>query len=85
MHICIVIKTAKNAKRLPNTFRYLLAYFIFSDGYNTVGSVGVLFGTEELDISDTGLIILAVTVPIAALIGWHESKEKCVVFFLTMD
>eukprot|EP00002_Diphylleia_rotans_P005120 TRINITY_DN1416_c0_g1_i4.p1 TRINITY_DN1416_c0_g1~~TRINITY_DN1416_c0_g1_i4.p1 ORF type:complete len:318 (-),score=58.44 TRINITY_DN1416_c0_g1_i4:179-1132(-) len=64
-----IFKTFKNARKLPNTFRYLISYLIFSDGYNTVGSVGVLFGTEELGLEGTGLVVLAIIVPLAALIG----------------
>ncbi len=65
----IVYKTFRSAKKLPNTFLYLLSYFIFSDGVGTVASVGVLFGTEELGLEGIGLVIIAALVPLSALIG----------------
>eukprot|EP00002_Diphylleia_rotans_P004142 TRINITY_DN1299_c0_g1_i1.p1 TRINITY_DN1299_c0_g1~~TRINITY_DN1299_c0_g1_i1.p1 ORF type:complete len:233 (-),score=43.55 TRINITY_DN1299_c0_g1_i1:410-1108(-) len=47
----------------------MLAYMIYADGYNTIGSVGVLFGIEELGMTVDGLLILAFIVPLSAAVG----------------
>lgn len=61
--------TLKIAHRLKNTYRYLVCYFFFSDGYGTVGSVGVLFGSDELGMTSGELILVAVLAPLFAGIG----------------
>ena len=50
--------TLKKAKSLPNTFRYLICYFFFSDGYNTLGSAAVLFCKANINI-ETGTLVMA--------------------------
>ncbi|KAJ3141964.1 Autophagy protein 22 [Physocladia obscura] len=46
-----VIKTICRAKRMPNTFLMLLAWFILSDAITTIGSTTILFATVILGIA----------------------------------
>ena len=62
-------QTFAEARQFPNTFIFLIAYFIYSDGVSTISFVGVLFGREELDMEDSELIYIALIVPLMALAG----------------
>lgn len=46
-----VRETARHVRKLPNTLLFLVSYFLFSDGYSTVSSVGVLFATQEMNVA----------------------------------
>jgi len=52
----------KEAKKFPNMFRYLLSWFCFSDGLNTLSTASVLFATTELKMNTTeaGFLVLEV-------------------------
>jgi len=39
-----VYQTLKEALRLKDTWRFLLLYVAFGDGYSTMASIGILFG-----------------------------------------
>ena len=65
----LVFNTLSKCKQLSNTFWFLAAYFVYSDGVSTLASVAVLFAREELEMSDQEIIILAIIVPFCALIG----------------
>ncbi|KAJ7562591.1 hypothetical protein O6H91_03G075900 [Diphasiastrum complanatum] len=51
------------------TFRFLLIYFIFSDGYTTVTQIGVLFGQQELCMSTASLAAVVCLVSFFAIVG----------------
>lgn len=34
---------------IPETFRFTIAYFMFSDAYSTIASVGVIFAIDEME------------------------------------
>lgn len=77
--ISSVIGTVKKIKKLKNTFLFLLAYFIFSDAYNTIASVGILFAKTDLNASSMTLVIMLIEVPFVAVIGnffWLWIKNK---------
>ena len=42
--------TLKEARKIRNTWRFLLIYFVYSDGYGTISSVGVLYALEPVNI-----------------------------------
>lgn len=63
----VCVKLARS--RLPDSFFFLLSFFIFADGYSTISSVGILFGSDELGMTDTELVIIAALVPIFAIAG----------------
>eukprot|EP01084_Bolivina_argentea_P021661 40245_1 len=50
----------KSATKYPNMFRYLLAWFCFSDGLNTLSVTAVLFATTEMNMSsfEAALLVL---------------------------
>jgi MFS transporter, UMF1 family len=52
-------------------------YFLASDGWNTIGSVGVLFATQELHADAITLGVMLVIVPFCAFLGnfvWMKIK-----------
>ncbi|KAJ3210743.1 Autophagy protein 22 [Entophlyctis luteolus] len=58
--------SVKKAKKMPNTFLMLLAWFVLSDGLTTVGSTTILFATNELGFSTTEILVLAIAAPLTA-------------------
>ncbi len=62
-------KTLRRARQLPTTFAFLLGYFFFSDGYNTMGSAAILIAKQSLDVGLTELTVCALIAPICALVG----------------
>src|SRR6266498_2257575 len=59
----------KSAKNLVKTIKFLVAWFILSDGYGTITTVATLFGKKELGIPEVNLLIAAMIIPICAMIG----------------
>ncbi|KAI3657510.1 hypothetical protein MP638_001203 [Amoeboaphelidium occidentale] len=59
----------KHFKRLPNTFLYLVAYFIFSDALSTIGQIAILFARSNAQMTDTQIAIAVAITPIGALFG----------------
>ncbi len=64
-----ILTSLRDLKHLPHTRRYLISYFIFSDSYSAIASVGILFGESELGMTFIDLAIVAVIVPLFAAIG----------------
>lgn len=56
-------------KKLKNTFKYLAAWFLLSDGFTTITSTAVLFGKTVLHMPPSSLIIIGVVVPSAGIAG----------------
>ena len=52
-------KTLGESKKIPQTFRYLLAYMVYNDGIQTVIFVSAVFGVEELGM-DSGTLALVI-------------------------
>ncbi|KAJ3211175.1 Autophagy protein 22 [Dinochytrium kinnereticum] len=61
--------TFKRARKLPNTFLFLVAWFLLSDALTTVGSVTILFAQNELGFSSTEIVIVAIAAPLTAAGG----------------
>ncbi|KAL7747787.1 Autophagy protein 22 [Sorochytrium milnesiophthora] len=61
--------TVKQWKRIPNLFTFLISFFLYSDGSNTITSIAVLYGKTTLKLSNTDLIIVAIITPLACGIG----------------
>ncbi|KAI9591794.1 autophagy-related protein 22-like protein [Syncephalis fuscata] len=61
--------TVRQVRKLLHTFRFLLAWFMLSDGVGTITSVAVIFAKTKLGMSQVQLIIAAVIVPISAAAG----------------
>ena len=61
-----VTQTLKDYKDFPHLFLYMLAYFLFIDGINTVTALAGVYGTTVLGIGFTGLIIALLVVQFVA-------------------
>jgi MFS-type transporter involved in bile tolerance (Atg22 family) len=59
-------QTLRDVKRFPSLFLYMLAYFFFIDGINTVTALGGVFGTVVLGVSTTELIITILAIQFVA-------------------
>ncbi|RIA89679.1 autophagy-related protein 22-like protein, partial [Glomus cerebriforme] len=62
-------KTIKSAKQLVEIMKYLIAWFILSDGFGTVRTVGILFAKKILKVSQVQLLLVSLAVPICAMFG----------------
>jgi UMF1 family MFS transporter len=74
-----------HARSLPQTFGFLLMWFMFSDGFNVISSVGVIYANTSVVWTplpkSLGLAALLVITPIAAAIGtvfwqWIDNRFK---------
>jgi len=63
------IGTIDKVKKLPQTARFLIAFFIFSDAMSTIPAVGILFAQREMGMATFEVTILALLVPLFAAWG----------------
>ena len=63
-----VTQTLKEYKSFPTLFLYMLAYFFFIDGINTVTALGGVYGTTVLGISAFGLMLTILIIQFIAAI-----------------
>ncbi|EGO23241.1 hypothetical protein SERLADRAFT_472117 [Serpula lacrymans var. lacrymans S7.9] len=56
-------------KRLRNTFKYLAAWFLLSDGFTTITSTAILFGKTSLNMQPSALILIGVLTPTSGILG----------------
>ena len=61
-----VTQTLRDIKKFPNLFLYMLAYFFFIDGINTISALGGVFGTTVLGVTTTELIITILAIQFVA-------------------
>jgi MFS transporter, UMF1 family len=61
--------TFRQIREFPETVRYLIAYLIYNDGIQTVIVVATLFGSEELHMDNTSLILVILLVQVVAFFG----------------
>ncbi|KAF9577060.1 Autophagy protein 22, partial [Lunasporangiospora selenospora] len=64
-------KTLHQASLLKETFKYLVSWFILSDGSSTIISLAVFMGKKKFLLNNTQLMIGAILVPLSALIGTY--------------
>jgi UMF1 family MFS transporter len=62
-------KVWEETKKQPNLKRFLLAYFTYNMGVQTVMYVATLFGSEELKLDTTSLIITILLLQIVGILG----------------
>ncbi|KAF7293258.1 Autophagy-related protein [Mycena chlorophos] len=55
--------------KLRNTFKYLAAWFLLSDGFTTITSTAVLFAKTTLQMPSEKLVIVGVLTPMAGIGG----------------
>ncbi|KAI0300620.1 autophagy-related protein 22-like protein [Multifurca ochricompacta] len=58
-----------NIRRLRNTFRYLAAWFLLSDGFTTLTSTALLFAKTTLHMPPSSLVLVGVLTPSAGILG----------------
>ncbi len=71
--------TARKIARMPSVLRFLIAYMIYSGGIQVVIHMATLFGTEELKMEPTGLMITLLIIQFIAfggalLFGWMAGR-----------
>ncbi len=71
--------TFQEARKTPQTIRYLLAYLIYNDGVQTVIFISGVFASEELGMSISNLTLVILMVQFVAFGGaflfeWISSK-----------
>ena len=74
-----VVSTLKDIKSFKTLFFYMLAYFCFIDGINSVTALAGVFGIVVLGLTTTGLIMTIVIIQFVAApaaIGFTKLAEK---------
>ncbi len=61
--------TFAQLRQSPQTLRFLIAYFIFNDGIQTVIVASSIYGAEELGLDTATLVFSVVVVQLVALLG----------------
>jgi len=61
-----VAQTLKDYKAFPTLFLYMLAYFFFIDGINTVTALGGVYGVSVLGVSAFGLMLTILAIQFIA-------------------
>lgn len=64
-----LVTTLKDMRRYPLTLSFLLAYLIYNDGVQTVISQASIYGSEELELEQSTLIVAVLLVQILAVVG----------------
>lgn len=63
------VATVKDMRRYPLTLSFLLAYLVYNDGVQTVISQASVYGSEELGLGQSTLIVAVLLVQILAVAG----------------
>ncbi|MCP3816979.1 MFS transporter [Streptomyces sp. A3M-1-3] len=64
-----LISTLKDMRRHPLTLSFLLAYLVYNDGVQTVISQASVYGSEELGLEQSTLIVAVLLVQVLAVAG----------------
>eukprot|EP01084_Bolivina_argentea_P088544 159870_1 len=88
-------KSIKSATKLPHLFRTLIAWFVWSDAENTIGTIGILFAQNELHMTSVQLILLLIEIQFLAMFGnifftfisnkFHVNAKKLLIFHLSIN
>lgn len=65
----IVFKSFAKWREIPNTFLYLAAFFMFSDGMHTLAQVAILFCSTKLGLSNLETVVVVLLFPVTAICG----------------
>ncbi|EEB89178.1 hypothetical protein MPER_12752, partial [Moniliophthora perniciosa FA553] len=66
-------------RKLRNTFKYLAAWFLLSDGFTTISSTAILFAKTSLKMPPSSLILIGVLTPMAGILGsliWPKLQQR---------
>lgn len=61
--------TVRDMRRHPHTLSFLLAYLVYNDGVQTVISQASVYGSEELGLDQSTLIVAVLLVQVLAVVG----------------
>ncbi|WP_409056475.1 MFS transporter [Streptomyces sp. SYP-A7185] len=61
--------TVRDMRRHPHTLSFLLAYLVYNDGVQTVISQASVYGSEELGLEQSTLIVAVLLVQVLAVVG----------------
>ncbi|MFE6128008.1 MFS transporter [Streptomyces sp. NPDC056437] len=64
-----LVATLKDMRQHPLTMSFLLAYLVYNDGIQTVISQASIYGSEELELDQTTLIVAVLLVQVLAVAG----------------
>ncbi|MEC4019108.1 MFS transporter [Streptomyces sp. H27-D2] len=64
-----LIATLRDMRRYPLTLAFLLAYLVYNDGVQTVITQASVYGSEELGLDQTTLIVAILLVQVLAVAG----------------
>ncbi|MFF3017965.1 MFS transporter [Streptomyces sp. NPDC057939] len=64
-----LVATLKDMRRYPLTLSFLLAYLVYNDGVQTVISQASVYGSEELELEQSTLIVAVLLVQVLAVAG----------------
>lgn len=64
-----VFKSISKWRKIPNTFLFLLAFFMFSDGLHTLAQFATVFCHDKLGLTNSETILVSILFPIAAALG----------------
>jgi len=73
-----MLKWSEVAK-LRNTFKYLAAWFLLSDGFTTITSTAVLFAKTSLHMPASSLILIGIITPASGILGsllWPHIQRR---------
>ncbi|KAI8922892.1 autophagy-related protein 22-like protein [Entophlyctis helioformis] len=82
--------TLSKFRELPNTFKYILAFFFYGDGMSTLAQISILFSSDKLGMQGAETLFVALMFPVTSLIGnvvllkvqskFHVSSKSMVIF-----
>ena len=63
------------------TLKFLIAYYMYSDSYNTLGGVGAFFAVSEMNVPASEIMYIAMLSPCSAISGlffwrWFQKKTQ---------
>ncbi|MBW5421848.1 MFS transporter [Streptomyces sp. BG9H] len=64
-----LVATVRDMRRHPHTLAFLLAYLVYNDGVQTVISQASVYGSEELGLEQSTLIVAVLLVQLLAVAG----------------
>ncbi|GMH65050.1 hypothetical protein TrLO_g5195 [Triparma laevis f. longispina] len=84
--------TFQVVSHIPETKKFMLAYFLYTDGISTISQCGVLFALHEMGMDMMGFLIICTISPFFAMVGikgamyaqdhWGTSTKKLLQFSL---
>lgn len=85
-------KVLAELNHLPITKRFLVSFFFYNMGVQTVMYIGTLFGSNELHLPDNALIVTILLLQILAIVGayfaavlsgkWGNTKTIALILFI---